>query len=441
MKKLFTLFAFLAVFMGAKADEIVDAFVDFSQFKDISEVPRFGWGGSQEAWDRLSIQDGCLHFHSTEVPLNEKGEPTGWMAQWFPIGTKDAPEVGVTYTLHFKVKGDHAENISAIGFGLTPYGEFPITTDWVEGTYDYVAASTDGNLLFQAGSYIGDFDIAYLKITHEGKPERQAEWIELLTNGNAEKSWEELGLKDIENGDNENNFKVCFWAKERDNYLTDDGGFDTFPANIEPEAGNESNHVFAVHAPAATTEGDAAAWDSQVWFESPRAWKTGEQFKLSFRYKASEPVKVASQYHKQAPGDYLHWQAIGDVSFTTEWQTFEQEVTVPADANGAWSIAFNLNQNVKTPVDFYFDDISWSEMKLDHGLFITGKNTTEGLASAADYDFDNAIEFKMDDDMGAMAATIGTKGKPATYVNEVMISISYNTDGSTCADRNHSHFA
>lgn len=426
MKKLFTLFAFLAVFMGAKADEIVDAFVDFSQYKDISEVPRFGWGGSQEAWDRLSIQDGCLHFHSTEVPLNDKGEPTGWMAQWFPIGTKDAAEVGVTYTLHFKVKGDHAENISAIGFGLTPYGEFPITTDWVEGTYDYVAAGTDGNLLFQAGSYIGDFDIAYLKITHEGKQEKPATWKELLVNGDAEKSWKDLGLDEVTFDDMDNNTKVCFWSKEKGHNMNDNGGWDPFPAEIITEA--DGNHAFICRAQTADTEGDPSAWDNQIWIQSPRAWKAGEQFKLSFRYKASEPVKTNTQMHKQKPSDYLWYIGVGDVDFTTEWKTFEDIITVSADQAGMYSVAFNLNPKVKTPVDFYIDDVSWSEMELEHGLFVTGKNTTEGLASAADYDFDNAIEFKMDEDMDAMAATIGTKGKPATYVNEVMISTVRGND-------------
>ena len=168
MRKLFTLIALFAICFGAKAETIVDAEVDFSKYTDIADVPRFSWGGAQEAWDRLSIVDGCLHFHSTEVPLNDKGEPTGWMAQWFPIGDVNA-EVGVTYTLHYKIKGDHEENISALGFGQTPYGQLPVTTEWVEGTFDFECTEANGNILMQAGNYIGDFDIAYLRITHEGK--------------------------------------------------------------------------------------------------------------------------------------------------------------------------------------------------------------------------------------------------------------------------------
>lgn len=417
MKKLFTLIALMMVFMSANAITIVDAEVDFST---VTELPRFGWGGSESAFARISLQDGCLHFSSTEAT-----DPT-WDCQWFPIGGVDA-EVGVTYTLHYKVKGDHSENISALGFGQTPYGQFPITDQWVEGTFDYECTSADGNILMQAGGYVGTFDIAYLRITHEGKQERPVEWIELLTNGNAEQSWESLGLDPKTKASDDNNYKICFWTKEKgtydDNEVKAGVSGDAHPAEIITEP--DGNHAFICRATTADTEGDASAWDNQIWIESPRAWKTGEQFRLMFRYKASEPVVTNTQVHKQAPGDYLFWQAIGDVSFTTEWQQFEQVVTVPADANGMWSVAFNLNPNVKTPVDFYIDDISWCEMKLEHGLFAAAANTETGLV---EYDFDNAVTFAWDDDVAAMAATVGTVGNKDSWVNELMVSTVLGND-------------
>ena len=55
MKKLFTLIALLACFMGANAKEIVDAEVDFSKYTDISQVPFASWRGSESAFARLSI--------------------------------------------------------------------------------------------------------------------------------------------------------------------------------------------------------------------------------------------------------------------------------------------------------------------------------------------------------------------------------------------------
>ncbi|MCQ2220041.1 MAG: hypothetical protein MJZ12_01535 [Prevotella sp.] len=415
MKKLFTLFAFLSLFMGAKAIEIVDAEVKFSEVTDLNSYKYKGWF-SDAAVARLSLVNGCLHFHSEEAT-----DPS-WDCQFQPI-VIEAPEVDVVYTLHFKIKGSLNKNISFLGVGQTPYGEFPVTTDWVAGTVEYTCKTADGTFMIQCGDYVGDFDIEYLKVTHEGKQERPTEWIELITNGDAEKSWEELGLADTKFNDADNNAKICFWSKEKGHNMNDDGGWDPFPAEIITEA--NGNHAFICRAQTADTEGDAAAWDNQIWIESPRAWKTGEQFRLKFRYKASEPVVTNTQYHKQTPSDYLHWQAVGDVSFTTEWQEFEQVVTVPADANGAYSVAFNLNPKVKTPVDFYIDDISWCEMKLDHGLFITAKNTETGNV---DYDSDNAIEFVYNEEMDAMAATVGTKGNQDSWVNEVMISTVRGND-------------
>ena len=409
MKKLFTLFALLVLALGANAKEIVDVEVDFSKMADGSEIKFYGWGASESARARLSIQNGCLHFHSEEAT-----DPS-WDCQFFPIGGVDA-EVGVVYTLHYKIKGSVAQNVSMLGFGLTPYGQFPITTDWVEGTFDYEAANSEGNLLMQCGDYVGDFDIAYLKITHEGKEERPVEWIEQLENGDAEKPWADPNVRF---NDQENNFKICAWAKEKGRNMNENDGWDPFPADIEEVDGS---HVFVVHGQVADTEGDPSAWDNQFWIQSPKMLKVGSQFKLHFRYKASEAATTNTQFHHQNPSDYVHWQAIGDINFTTEWQEYDGVVTVPDAATDAWSIAFNLNPQNKNAVNFYFDDLSLSLMKLDEGYFVASSNTSTGI----EYDFDNATEFTVDDDL--LVATVGTKGKQDTWVNEVMISTVRGND-------------
>ena len=409
MKKLFTLFALLVLALGANAKEIVDVEVDFSKMADGSEIKFYGWGASESARARLSIQNGCLHFHSEEAT-----DPS-WDCQFFPIGGVDA-EVGVVYTLHYKIKGSVAQNVSMLGFGLTPYGQFPITTDWVEGTFDYEAANSEGNLLMQCGDYVGDFDIAYLKITHEGKEERPVEWLEQLENGDAEKPWADPNVRF---NDQENNFKICAWAKEKGRNMNENDGWDPFPADIEEVDGS---HVFVVHGQVADTEGDPSAWDNQFWIQSPKMLKVGSQFKLHFRYKASEAATTNTQFHHQNPSDYVHWQAIGDINFTTEWQEYDGVVTVPDAATDAWSIAFNLNPQNKNAVNFYFDDLSLSLMKLDEGYFVASSNTSTGI----EYDFDNATEFTVDDDL--LVATVGTKGKQDTWVNEVMISTVRGND-------------
>ena len=414
MRKLFTLFALLTCFLSANAKEFVDAEVDFSKYTDISEFKFFGWGASESAVARLSIQDGCLHFQSEEAT-----DPS-WDCQFHPIGGF-IPEVGVVYTLHYKVKGSINKNISLLGLGQTPYGQFPITTEWVEGTFDYECTEANGNLLMQCGDYVGSFDIAYLKITHEGKEERPVEWKEELTNGDAEKSWAELGLADVKFDDLENNFKICAWSKQKGTNVNmhDDGkeGSDPFPAEIIEEA--DGNHAFIVRGAVADTEGDASGWDNQFWIQSPQSWKEGTELKIHFRYKASVPCKTNTQIHNQTPSNYKHWQAVGDVNFTTEWQEFDGTLTINSDMANGWSIAFNLNPEVKDAVDFYFDDLSWKSMVLEEGLFITAANTTSGMV---EYDFDTAEALTYSEDDEAYVITVGKAGDKDSWVNEVMIS-------------------
>ena len=411
MRKFFTLFALLTCFLGASAKEVVDAEVDFSKYTDISEVPFPSWRGSESAFARLSIQDGCLHFHSEEAT-----DPT-WDCQFFPIGGVDA-EVGIVYTLHFKIKGSVAQNVSMLGFGQTPYDQFPITTDWVEGTVDYEAANNDGNILMQCGGYIGDWDIAYLKITHEAKEERPVEWLEQLTNGDAEQDWADPNIRW---NDQEKNFTICAWGKEKGRNMNENDGWDPFPCDIETVDGNR---VFVVHgqvadSPAGADGADVSSWDNQFWIQSPKEWKTGDMVRIQFRYKASQDAKASTQFHKQTPMSYLHWQAVGDVHFTTEWQEFDGIMTIGDNMSGTWSIAFNLNTEVKDATDFYFDDLSWQAMKLDEGFFVAGANTKTGYP---EYDLYNATAFEWSENIGKYVVTVGTMGDQNTWVDEVMIS-------------------
>jgi hypothetical protein len=206
--------------------------------------------------------------------------------------------------------------------------------------------------------------------------------------------------------------------------MNENDGWDPFPSDIVEDPDKAGNHVFVVHGKTADTEGDPSAWDNQFWIQAPNAkvFKVGNQFKLHFRYKASEAATTNTQFHHQNPSDYVHWQAVGDVNFTTEWQDFDGIFTVPDAATDAWSIAFNLNPQNKNAVDFYFDDLSVATMKLDEGLFVAASNTATGI----EYDYDNAIAFAQSEDL--MVATVGTKGKKDTWVNEVMISTVRGND-------------
>lgn len=103
---------------------------------------------------------------------------------------------------------------------------------------------------------------------------------------------------------------------------------------------------------------DPCGWTSQVaFYTQDHVFKTGDTYTLKFKYKADKAQKIPTQSHGKGI-DYLHWQAAGDIEFTTEWKTFEKKVTVPADAKDKMqSVVLNLNEGSMESNVFYFDDV------------------------------------------------------------------------------------
>ena len=207
----------------------------------------------------------------------------------------------------------------------------------------------------------------------DGKGEK---WTEMLTNGDAEMPWDD---PNVSYDDMQNNYKICAWGKENGRNASS-----PFPCDIVelPEGG----HAFIVRATDCTNPD--TSWDNQFWIQSPQEWKAGSRIKIHFRYKASQDAKVVTQVHKQGPGDYLYYQAVGDINFTTEWQEFDGTMIVDNNMDGMWSIAFNLNEVVKDAMDFYFDDLSWKYLEHEEGKepIEINPNPTEIVVHAVERD-------------------------------------------------------
>ena len=105
-------------------------------------------------------------------------------------------------------------------------------------------------------------------------------------------------------------------------------------------------------------------WDNQFFIVANRTLAKGEVTILKFKYKSSvDNAKTTTQCHGE-PGAYKHWAAIGDVTFNTgDWATFEQTFTVPDEADGMKSIAFNMAE-IKEACDYQIKDVIW--MTEDH---------------------------------------------------------------------------
>ena len=461
MKKLFTLVALLAVFLGAKAEWVEDYKIDYSTYTGfpfyvMGYVPNWNAGimtdlgngfksvkveGAEETSDVIIKTSDGTEYYTIEV---EGDKP---FHQYF-IADGIPTELDGAYTVKALVKASAACTINVnMGWGWNEGQQtgasvaIPASDDFVEVQWEYSGiGGTSCNLVAQ-NQTATKIEWKSLVVGHNAKPQRPTTWQEWLNSdgkpfildgtatntkymGDAETPWSDPNVK---YNDAEKNYLICAWSKEKGHNVNENEGWDPFPATITVDPKNSNNHVFVCHGQPATTENpndaNAYQWDNQFWIESPCSWKEGTQIKVHFRYMASKEVKTATQIHNQTPSDYLHWQAVGDVSFTEEWQDFDKTFTIDGSMNGGWSIAFNLNANDKAAIDFYFDDLSWQTMKLDEGYFVAGCNTATGL----EYDFDNAIEFTEDEESGCLVATIGEKN---AYVSQIMISTIRGNDAA-----------
>ena len=456
MKKLFTLVALLAMVLGANAQEWEKvASIDFTTYQGFPHyvmgyVPEFdnGWmtdyganykyvavEGAEETSDVIvKTQNGTEYYRWTEGG--------GWH-QYFVI-TGIPTIIDGKYKVKALVRASEAVSVpvqmrwSWNEDPVNTNASFPQSDDFVEVEWQYEGIGGNScDLIAQPGGFTGVIEWKSLEV-YQMKEEggHQVEWKESIANGDAEAAWPAWSLEEI--GGINTNWRtdrapeICAWAltmgKNKDagpSDLVSDDRSRPFPADIEEEAGNPSNHVFAVHVTEIDKIDDDAsvAWSNQFWIQSSKEFKAGEKVKIKFRYKTDVPCSVATQWHKMNPSVYLNWTGVGNLDFTTEWQEFDKTVTL--DSDGTWSLAFNLNNdatNARTaPMNFYFDDFSWQYMVLDEGYFVAGINTNE-TKEYTNLQLDEAIQLVYDEEEEAYVATIGTKGDAKTYVDQVMVS-------------------
>ena len=445
MKKLFTLVALLAMVLGANAQagkwEKVYT-IDYTTYQGfpfyvMGYVPEFDNGcmtdyGANykyaEKKDDAEETSDVIVKTQAGVEYYRWTEGGGWH-QYF-IADNIPTKIDGKYKVIAKVKATNAVSINVnMGWSWSEDPKsatvaIPGDTDFqtVEWEYSGVGGSSC-NLVAQPGTCTETIEWESLEVYEWQKEgQRPKVWLEDIENGDASKTWAELGLDNVKFDDMDNNFKVCAWSKERMVNQNADGGWDPFPATIEDVDGSK---VFVCHGKAATTEGAAAAWDNQFWIQSKHAWKPGTTVKIKFRYKASKEVEVETQTHNQKPSDYLIWHGIGNVTFKEEWQEFNKEITFADDMANGWSFAFNLNAKDQSAIDFYFDNISWQYLKLDEGYFVSGINAT---TTTSYDDLDNAIEFTDND--GLLEAVVGVSGDAKSYVDQIMISTTRGDDSA-----------
>ena len=121
-----------------------------------------------------------------------------------------------------------------------------------------------------------------------------------------------------------------------------------FEAQKKGKTIHEERRCIKAHATARHSE----AWDNQFWV-MPGSFANGASFVFSAEVRADKPAYASTQIHN-APGSYVHYEALGNINFTTEWKT----VTVSGKFSAAGqSIAFNLSELAEEN-NYYFDNVS-----------------------------------------------------------------------------------
>ena len=475
MKKLFTLVALLACFLGAKAQQQWEEVftVDYSTYTGfpfyvMGYVPEFDNGcmtdfGSDYRYETQENLDGdgdgkwkdgeeSVGTTSTSNGT-EYQKVTGAGPYWhqYFIASGIPTVIDETYKVVAKVKASEDVTINVdmrwswSENALNNSVAIPQSDDFVEVEWEYSGVGgSKCDLIAQPGASAATIEWQSLVVYHKLKAnQRPKEWLEAITNGDAETAWPAWSLEETDginiNWRGDRTGEICAWSLTMGKNFqesvinSDSPRARPFPADIEAEAGNESNHVFVVHVtevnPVDESDANSVAWANQFWIQSPQGWKSGTKVKIKFRYKADVACSAGTQIHKQHPSDYLFYQAVGDVNFTTEWQTFDKEFTFDDNTANGWSLAFNLNSdetNGRTPNNFYFDDLSWQYLKLDEGYFVSGINPE----TTTSYDnLDNAVEFAENAEE-YLEATVGVAGDASTYVSQVMISTTRGDDAA-----------
>lgn len=96
--------------------------------------------------------------------------------------------------------------------------------------------------------------------------------------------------------------------------------------------------------------------DTQFFLTFGQELKEGDLFEVSMWVKSDNSAAISTQIHA-APGNYLHWNAIGTVNFGYSWKKHTYSGYVSAEMAGGKSIAFFLN-DYQYANRYYFDNIS-----------------------------------------------------------------------------------
>jgi hypothetical protein len=152
----------------------------------------------------------------------------------------------------------------------------------------------------------------------------------------------------VKNGDLESDDVSCFFTRD----VTT--GDNIVHSTIVDGAGKNDSHGIVVQS----ADNPEAFFDTEFFLRLPQPLPAGTSYRLSFDCKASQEASCSTNFHAE-PSHYITYEAIGNVTFTTQWKTHSVEGVLTTkqspSATPMRTIAFNLSE-VKTATTYYFDN-------------------------------------------------------------------------------------
>lgn len=300
---------------------------------DCSTLSNYDWHKYPASVHTEFKKDGAV------VITNSKPIDNWTLQYWLVNGIQ--LKTGTKYKITFLCKAE-GESPAKIHFKLGNWGggaekdfTIPVGGDYKEVPFEVTPTMDSNGLFFQHGQFVGKIYWKSVKITHSEAPSKEI-FTDCISNG------------EMKTGGDMSNFVV-----------REAGKGDV--AGTPIAGGPDGKNCVVVHANANA----ANEWDTQFFIYTPnKIWSAGDKYKITFYYKASEKNGADTQCHGE-PGAYKHYACLNpNPSFTTQWQKYEANGTIPAEGDGMKAIAFNLNKGKKDhAIDYYFADIHWGTVE------------------------------------------------------------------------------
>jgi endo-1,4-beta-xylanase len=213
-----------------------------------------------------------------------------------------------------------------------------------------------------------------------------------------------------------------FETNDESNYQYTATGVTSFTANGEGADG--TGRALKIENESVRTND----WDVQFFVKFAPLVKVGEQYELSMDVRSDAPATYPTQAHI-APTQYKHWDFFGQISSTTEWQTFTKTITIDANTADVGAIAFNLGH---TATNFYFDNITLKKYNAKgsgggsrgHAFTFTNPSAVNPWEAQVAYDL-----APLDNDKEYIVKFVAKANKAGTITSELQSTSNYSSDG------------